>query len=144
VLEGGDSPLLGARLEVAALRSDHRTFAAEAAITRVDLPGQPLFAVSLRDVTKRRESGERMREAEAKYRTLVEQLPLATYINEVGFPIRTQYMSPQIEAMLGYPVEKWYEADFFPSILHPDDLGASRPWSRARTRRARTSMRSTA
>jgi PAS domain S-box-containing protein len=121
VLEGGDSPLLGARLEVAALRSDYRTFAAEAAITRVDLPGQPLFAVSLRDVTKRREHGERMREAEAKYRTLVEQLPLATYINETGFPIRTQYMSPQIEAMLGYPVEKWYEPDFFPSILHPED-----------------------
>jgi PAS domain S-box-containing protein len=23
--------------------------------------------------------------------------------------------------MLGYPVEKWYEPDFFPSILHPDD-----------------------
>ena len=121
VLAGPDSPLLGARLEVSALRSDHRTFAAEAAITRVDLPGM-LFAVSLRDVTKRREHDERMHAAEAKYRALVEQLPLATYINEMGFPIRTQYMSPQIESMLGYPVDQWYEPDFFPSIVHPDDL----------------------
>jgi PAS domain S-box-containing protein len=121
VLAGPDSPLLGARLEVSALRSDHRTFAAEAAITRVDLPGM-LFAVSLRDVTRRREHDDRMRAAEAKYRTLVEQLPLATYINDMGFPIRTQYMSPQIETMLGYPVEQWYEPDFFPSIVHPDDL----------------------
>jgi PAS domain S-box-containing protein len=122
VLESRDSPLLGARLEVTALRSDHRSFPAEAAITRVDVPGPLLFAVSLRDVTKRREHDERMRHAEAKYRTLVEQIPLATYINETGFPLRTQYMSPQIEAMLGYPVERWLEPDFFQTIVHPDDL----------------------
>jgi PAS domain S-box-containing protein len=123
VLTSPDSPLLGARLEVSALRSDHRTFPAEAAITRVDVPGPMLFAISLRDVTKRRDQEERMREAEAKYRTLVEQIPLATYINETGFPIRTQYMSPQIETMIGYPVEAWYEPDFFTTIIHPDDKG---------------------
>ena len=121
VLTSPDSPLLGARLEVMALRSDHRTFPAEAAITRVDVPGPLLFAISLRDVTRRRDQQERMREAEAKYRTLVEQIPLATYINDTGFPIRTQYMSPQIETMIGYPVEAWYEPDFFPTIIHPDD-----------------------
>jgi PAS domain S-box-containing protein len=121
VLATGDSPLLGARLEVAALRSDHRSFPAEAAITRVDVPGPVLFAVSLRDVTKRRDHDERLREAEAKYRTLVEQLPLVTYINEIGMPIRTTYMSPQVEKMLGYPVEEWLRPDFFPTILHPGD-----------------------
>jgi PAS domain S-box-containing protein len=30
-------------------------------------------------------------------------------------------MSPQIEAMLGYPVSAWLEQDFFPGVLHPDD-----------------------
>ena len=59
--------------------------------------------------------------AELDYRTLVEQIPLATYINETGFPIRTQYMSPQIEEMLGYPVKAWLEPDFFWSVVHPDD-----------------------
>ena len=100
VLRTGAGPLLGARLEISAVRSDHRTFPAEIAITRVDVPGPLLFAVSLRDVTKRRQDEERLRAAEAKYRTLVEQRPLATYINETGMPIKTQYMSPQIEAML--------------------------------------------
>ncbi len=121
VLRSGTGPLLGTRVEINALRSDHRTFAAEIAITRVDVPGPLLFAVSLRDVTKRRQHEERTREAEAKYRTLVEQLPLATYINEVGLPIQTTYMSPQIETMLGYPVSEWLTPGFFTKILHPGD-----------------------
>ncbi|OYV77970.1 MAG: hypothetical protein B7Z73_19925, partial [Planctomycetia bacterium 21-64-5] len=68
VLETGGGPLLGIRLEINALRSDHRTFPAEVAITRVDVPGEMLFAVSLRDVTRRRSYEERLRETEAKYR----------------------------------------------------------------------------
>jgi PAS domain S-box-containing protein len=123
VLTAG-SPLLGSRLEISALRHDRRSFPAEVAITRVDVPGPLLFAVSIRDVTKQHEHFGRLREAEAKYRTLVEQLPLATYINSVGMPVRTKYMSPQIEAMLGYPVSRWLEPDFFLSILHPDDHDA--------------------
>ena len=121
VFATGTGPLIGSRLEINALRSDHRSFPAEIAITRVDVPGPLLFAVSLRDVTKRRDREERLRETEAKYRTLVEQLPLATYINAVGMPVQTSYMSPQIEAMLGYPVSSWLEPDFFMGILHPDD-----------------------
>ena len=120
VLTAG-SPLLGARLEITALRSDRRSFPAELAITRVDVPGPLLFAVSLRDVTKRHQHEERLRQAEAKYRTLVEQLPLATYVNSVGLPLQTTYMSPQIERMLGYPVSKWLEPEFFISVLHEDD-----------------------
>jgi PAS domain S-box-containing protein len=121
VIETGSGPLLGARVEINALRSDHRTFPAELAITRVDVPGPLLFAVSLRDVTKRREREERLREAEARFRTLVEQIPLATYVNDTGMPVRTRYMSPQIETMLGFPVSDWQQPDFFLTRLHPDD-----------------------
>jgi PAS domain S-box-containing protein len=121
VLKTGTGPLLGARLEINALRSDHRSFPAEFAVTRVDVPGPLLFAVSLRDVTKRREREERLKEAEAKYRTLVEQIPLATYINDTGMPVHTKYMSPQIETMLGFPVSDWLQPNFFLTRLHPED-----------------------
>jgi PAS domain S-box-containing protein len=117
----GSGPLLGTRTEVNALRSDHRSFPAEVAITRVDVPGPMLFAVSVRDVTKRRDREERLRETEAKYRTLVEQLPLATYINSIGMPVQTTYMSPQIESMLGFPVSDWLTEGFYLSRLHPED-----------------------
>ena len=59
--------------------------------------------------------------AEAKYRTLVEQIPLATYINTTGMPVNTKYMSPRIEAMLGFPVSDWLEPNFFLTCLHPGD-----------------------
>jgi PAS domain S-box-containing protein len=121
VLDTGTGPLLGARLEISALRSDRRSFPAEIAITRVDVPGPLLFAVSLRDITKPREREKRLRDAEAKYRTLVEQIPLATYINALGMPVSTRYMSPQIEAMLGFPFSDWLDPDFFLTRLHPAD-----------------------
>jgi PAS domain S-box-containing protein len=121
VFRTGSGPLLGARTEVNALRSDHRSFAAEVAITRVDVPGPMLFAVSMRDVTKRHDREKRLRETEAKYRTLVEQIPLATYINTIGMPVQTTYMSPQIELMLGFPVSDWLTDGFYLSRLHPDD-----------------------
>ncbi|HEY0417730.1 MAG TPA: PAS domain S-box protein [Gaiellaceae bacterium] len=116
-----ESPLLGQRLEITALRSDARTFPAEIAITRVDVPGPLLFAVSLRDVTRGHETHARLLEAEAKYRTLVEQLPLATYANSIGMPVRMTSMSHQIEAMLGYASSRFLEPDFFLDVLHPDD-----------------------
>jgi PAS domain S-box-containing protein len=120
-LRSGKGPVLGTRFEIVARRADGREFPAEIAMNRVDVPGPPVFAVSLRDITRRRERAERLREAEAKYRTLVEQIPLATYINEIDLPLRTRYISPQVEAMLGYPVSQWLEPGFFPTILHPDD-----------------------
>ena len=115
------NPLLGSKLEVTALRSDGRSFPAEIAITRVDVPGRLLFAVSLRDVTKQHAREERLRQVEAQYQALVEQIPVATYVNSIGVPLRTTFMSRQIERILGYPASRWLEPDFFMTVLHPDD-----------------------
>lgn len=75
------------------------------------------------DASKRFVAEHALVESEARFRTLVERLPrLVTYVNPLGFPIRTTYISPQIEDLLGYPVERWTnEDDFFVALLHPDD-----------------------
>ena len=63
-----------------------------------------------------------LREAEAKYRTLVEQLPLVTYIDAITATATALYASPQVETLLGYTVEEWLaDPEFFPKLLHPDD-----------------------
>lgn len=74
------------------------------------------------DASKRRAAEEALIESEARFRTLVERLPICTYINPLGLPIRTTYMSPYVEQLLGFPVSRWIEEpDFFVTRLHPDD-----------------------
>jgi PAS domain S-box-containing protein len=61
-----------------------------------------------------------LRESDAKLRALIEHIPLVTYMDAPDG--RTEYISPQIEGLLGYPVEQWLEnRDFYSEILHPDD-----------------------
>jgi PAS domain S-box-containing protein len=120
-LAGGVGPLLGKRLELEFLRSDGRTFTAEVVLARLELPGVPLYAAWVRDVSRDKARDEELREAGAKYRTLVEGLPLTTYINELGLPVRTRWMSPQIEQLLGFAASDWLQEDFFVERVHPDD-----------------------
>jgi len=60
-------------------------------------------------------------EAEAKYRRLVEEMPLALYIDRPDEMAASMYVSPMIVPMFGYPAEAWSGDDFFASILHPED-----------------------
>ncbi len=63
-----------------------------------------------------------LRQAEAKYRDLVEQLPLIVYIDEPNASSSNIYTSPQTTAILGYTPEEWVsDPDLFTKILHPDD-----------------------
>ena len=60
--------------------------------------------------------------AEAKYRTLVEQIPLVTYVDALTESATSLYASPQVESLLGYSVDEWLsDPEFFPKLLHPDD-----------------------
>jgi PAS domain S-box-containing protein len=74
----------------------------------------------------RRRSEDRLREAEHRYRVLVEQMPAVTYMEAAagggGGMGQILYISPQVERVLGYPPERWTtDASFWMSIVHPDD-----------------------
>jgi PAS domain S-box-containing protein len=62
------------------------------------------------------------RRVQERYRTLVEQLPLVTYIDALDDRSSNIYTSPQLETLLGYTVEEWQaDPDLFVRLLHPDD-----------------------
>ena len=62
------------------------------------------------------------RAAEERYRGLVESIQAIPYIADWDAHGAIRYISPQVEAMLGYPVERWYSTpDIWDSRLHPDD-----------------------
>lgn len=121
-LEGAGRQL-GKRIELTALRSDGTEFPIEIAITRLDLPGPPLFTASIRDISERRRIEEQLSRAELRYRTLVEHLPLITYVDSAADgPSPPLYLSPQVEEILGYSREEWLERPgIYGRSLHPDD-----------------------
>jgi PAS domain S-box-containing protein len=62
-----------------------------------------------------------LKDAEKRYRDLIEQLPLVTYIDEPAVA-PSIYISPQIEGLLGYSADEWLgDPELFVNLLHPDD-----------------------
>jgi diguanylate cyclase (GGDEF)-like protein/PAS domain S-box-containing protein len=120
-LATGTRRLLGRRLELEAVRADGSGLPVELTITLLDRH-PPLFVGYMRDITQRRRSDEAAAEAERRYRTLVERLPVVTYSAELGPSGRWTYVSPQIEDMTGYSPEEWMaDPELWFRRLHRDD-----------------------
>src|SRR5262249_26374544 len=87
-------------------------------------------AVTVQDITARkreeaelRDAGELLQQAEARYRTLVEQLPLVTYIRPLDLSAANIYVSPQVEQLFGIPRERWEsDPELLQKHVHPEDL----------------------
>ncbi len=62
------------------------------------------------------------KESESKYKLLLESNPAITYINNPDLEATTQYVSPQIQKLVGYSREEFLEDPvLWTKILHPDD-----------------------
>jgi PAS domain S-box-containing protein len=102
------------------------------AVTVRDAPGGRFhWQGFLVDVTARKQ-------AEARYRNLVEQLPLITYIDSpYSADEAAAYVSPQIEDILGHALEEWHaNPTFFIDHLHPEDRDRVREAQRKARRHA--------
>jgi PAS domain S-box-containing protein len=118
---GGNNLLLGRRRELSALRSDGSEFPIELGIARIEGEGSSAFAAFIRDLSDTRRAEADLRHAEERNRRLVEQLPEVSYIEQLDHS-SASYVSPQIEALLGYTPEEWTsDPGFFGKVLHPDD-----------------------
>jgi PAS domain S-box-containing protein len=87
----------------------------EAVLVRDDAGNPKYWQGVMSDITARKE-------AEARYRALVEQTPAITYLDSVERPY-TLYMSPQSTTILGYTPQDWYDDDdLFDKLVHPEDV----------------------
>jgi PAS domain S-box-containing protein len=71
------------------------------------------------DITREKEAETRAAEVEQRYRTLIEQLPIVTYIDAPDESLANLFVSPQINDLLGRPSgatgQEWAER------VHPED-----------------------
>jgi PAS domain S-box-containing protein len=112
-------------------RADYRMFAKDGRIVWIhdeavlvcDERGEPQFWQGVMfDTTEQRLADERAQASETRYRALVEHMPFVTYLDALEPSKQTLYVSPQVEALLGYtPEELTLDPPIWPTLIHPDD-----------------------
>ena len=108
-------------------RKDHQRIDVSLTLSpMLDESGRIIGASSIaRDVTLDRRNSRQLKDAYARYRLLVEQVPLIIYNWRVSASIAgviENYVSPQIETILGFDAEKWMaDPSFWNTRIHPDD-----------------------
>jgi PAS domain S-box-containing protein len=74
------------------------------------------------DITDAKHAEQDLREAEEKWRALVENLPAVIYLVAPDDDRRTLYVSPHVERTLGYSRSEWLQQpDIWMELLHSDD-----------------------
>jgi PAS domain S-box-containing protein len=65
-LETGEGAVLNRRIEITGMRADGSEFPVELAITRIPVPGRPVFTGYLRDITERKQAEQELRASRAR------------------------------------------------------------------------------
>jgi PAS domain S-box-containing protein len=110
---------MGERLPVFGRRQDGSEFAAEANIAKLVQDGEITFVVTLRDITKRQQREEALRESEERFRRAFEHAAFGMAL--VGTDGRLLRVNPSVCRMLGYSEEELL-ATTFQALTYPDDL----------------------
>jgi len=102
----------------------YRWFRDEAVPLRTRPEGPPLLHGVLYDIQEAKKKENALRQAEARYREVIERLPAAAYVADFDPDSPWRYVSPQIETLLGVSQNEWLmKAGMWLAHVHPDDRG---------------------
>jgi len=100
------------------LRSGHEVTTILAAASVAGVIGILAWA----GIGPRRSLVRELRDADARYRAMVEQLPAVVYVADIGAQATWHDISPRIKELLGYSAEEWLaDTNLWISLIHPDD-----------------------
>ena len=87
--------------------------------TTINYAGQSTCMGNVIDLTSKRQAEEALRESEEKYRSFIDNSPIAMYTLDTEGNIT--YGNKKLLEMTGYTREDWLNKPFHP-VVHPDDL----------------------
>ncbi len=120
-LETGTGPVLGRRIEIAALHKAGHECSVELSISPVTMDGETYFLGFLRDITERKQSEQSLRESEAHFQIIADSSPaLMWQANESGELV---FVNKRHEDVFGCEVETLHSFGWR-RVVHPDDVDA--------------------
>jgi len=121
--DGIDEVLLGKQTE---FQEDYRNRNSSARrwfrihAARFDLPKATRVLVTREDITESKETKEMRRREAQRLSVLLKETHILPWEADAPTSLFT-FVGDQAVSMLGYPVEDWYEPNFWSKHLHPDD-----------------------
>jgi PAS domain S-box-containing protein len=116
---------MGENLDLRGRHRSGREFPVEISLSPLRTDGSLLVTATVRDISQRQHAELQLRHAEARYRTLVEEIPAVTFmasLEDKAAQASEIYVSPQIESLLGFTQRQWLEDPvLWYRQLHPDD-----------------------
>ncbi|VAX18928.1 signal-transducing histidine kinase; PAS/PAC domain protein [hydrothermal vent metagenome] len=123
-LDGAPPRILGRRIELEGLKKDGTVFSLELRVEETTTEEKNIiFTGAIRDITERKMAEQALQDKDNQLNNLLSNV---NAIILEGDPLNIYYVGGQVEKLLGYPREKWFEdpdgpVGFWNKLLHPKD-----------------------
>jgi len=112
---------MGGNREIPALRKDGTVFPVEASISKLDLDGEIILTVILRDITERKQAEAAIKESQQRLQGILDYAPAIIFIKDLeGKYIEINYQTQELFKIAPQQLKGKTDLELVPEILPPE------------------------